>query len=132
MNDQGDPMHIDDASVPKETDPTTSMRDVAGLGHRVRKRRGVKNMSLRQLAQDAEVSPSLLSKFENGTTNVSVGVLRKIADALSMSVPALFDTQSDGSVNIGRNDSRRGVGYAAGFESTRLIRPHLAPVGSEV
>jgi len=122
-------MELESSPTSEKTSAGTSIRDVADLGARVRKRRKIKNMSLRQLAYEIEVSPSLLSKFENGATNVSVAVLRKLADALAMSVPDLFDDQFDAPVSIAQPDWRRGVRYAEGFEITLLTRPHVAPVG---
>ena len=47
-------------------------------------------LSLRDLAERAEVSPSLLSKIENGKANPSVRSLHSIAEALSLPLTYFF------------------------------------------
>lgn len=48
-------------------------------------------MSLRSLAQAVGASPSFISQFELGHSSASVGMLRRIADALSLTMADLFD-----------------------------------------
>ena len=65
--------------------------EVSALGARVRELRQQRWMTLRDLAAAAGVSPSLVSQFERGQANVSVGVLRRIAQALGLATADLFD-----------------------------------------
>lgn len=63
----------------------------ADLGHRLRLRRKVRNMSLQEVADRAEISIGLLSQIERGLTTPSVRSLSAICRALEMPVGWLFD-----------------------------------------
>lgn len=54
------------------------------LGERVRELRALRHMSTRQLAELAGISAGYVSQIENGQANVSLDVLRKIADAFGV------------------------------------------------
>jgi transcriptional regulator with XRE-family HTH domain len=60
------------------------------IGEKLRTARMDQTMSLRELAEKAEVSASLLSQIENGKANPSVRSLYSIAAALSLSVDYFF------------------------------------------
>lgn len=60
------------------------------IGEKLRAARNRQQLSLRELAERAEVSPSLLSKIENGKANPSVRTLHSLAEALSVPVHHLF------------------------------------------
>jgi transcriptional regulator with XRE-family HTH domain len=64
--------------------------DVLNIGAKFRAARLKQNMSLRELAAKADVSPSLLSQIENGRANPSVMTLYNVAGALSVSVTYFF------------------------------------------
>ena len=61
-----------------------------GIGEKLRTARMDQNMSLRELAEKAEVSASLLSQIENDKANPSVRSLYSIAAALSLPVDYFF------------------------------------------
>jgi transcriptional regulator with XRE-family HTH domain len=61
-----------------------------GIGEKLRAARVDQNLSLRDLAAKAEVSPSLLSQIENGKINPSVRSLHSIADALAVPIDYFF------------------------------------------
>jgi transcriptional regulator with XRE-family HTH domain len=61
-----------------------------GLGMRLRQGREQAGMSLRGLARDVGVSPSLVSQIEHGIVTPSVGTLYAIANALGLVVDDLF------------------------------------------
>jgi transcriptional regulator with XRE-family HTH domain len=65
---------------------TTSERD--GLIRAFRKQRG---LSLRELASKSGLSPSLVSQVERGISEPSISSLRKIAEALDVSIFYLLD-----------------------------------------
>jgi transcriptional regulator with XRE-family HTH domain/quercetin dioxygenase-like cupin family protein len=69
------------------------MTDVAmdGLGARLKDVRLHAGMSLRELARQAEVSPSFISQIENGKSQPSVASLYTLARLLSVSIDELFD-----------------------------------------
>jgi transcriptional regulator with XRE-family HTH domain/quercetin dioxygenase-like cupin family protein len=60
------------------------------IGDKLRTARLNQNMSLRELAEKAEVSASLLSQIENGKANPSVRSLYSIAAALSLPVDSFL------------------------------------------
>lgn len=66
-----------------------------GMGEKLRAARVDQNMSLRELAEKAEVSASLLSQIENGKANPSVRSLYSIAAALSLPVDYFFPEDGD-------------------------------------
>jgi transcriptional regulator with XRE-family HTH domain len=68
------------------------------IGEKLRRARLEHNLSLRELAEKAEVSASLLSQIENGKANPSVRSLYSIAAALSLPTNYFFpDSDGNGS-----------------------------------
>lgn len=60
------------------------------LGRKVKELREARGLSLKALAERAEVSESFISQVERGVANPSVASLRRLAEALDASVGALF------------------------------------------
>jgi transcriptional regulator with XRE-family HTH domain len=65
------------------------------LGARLKELRKKAGLSLRELARQAEVSPSLVSQIENGKSRPSVSTLYSFAQLLDVSVDELFDTDEE-------------------------------------
>lgn len=63
---------------------------VEGLGEYLRDQRGQAQMSLRQLAELADVSNPYLSQIERGLRRPSAEVLQQIAKALRISAESLY------------------------------------------
>ena len=61
----------------------------AGLGERLREKRRDTGMSLRALAAEARVSPSLVSGVERGVVQPSIASLQKLSSALGTTLTAL-------------------------------------------
>ena len=57
-----------------------------GLGFGIRSERLRQGLTLAQVAEQAELSPSALSQIERGVTDPSIGSLRRIASALKRAV----------------------------------------------
>lgn len=72
----------------------------SGLGVRLRHARLVAGLTLRQLAQKAECSESLISKIEHGQNMPSLTMLHRLAAALDTSIGALTtdDAPSEGPI----------------------------------
>jgi transcriptional regulator with XRE-family HTH domain len=68
---------------------TASPKTSGGLGQRLRERRAEQGMSLRALATEAGVSPSLVSGVERGLVQPSIASLQKLSSALGTTVTAL-------------------------------------------
>ena len=60
----------------------TSAVETNGLGVGIRAERLRQGLTLAQVAEQAELSPSALSQIERGVTDPSIGSLRRIASAL--------------------------------------------------
>jgi DNA-binding XRE family transcriptional regulator len=63
------------------------------IGYRVKERRLAEGLTLRDLAQRADLTASFLSQVERGRTSVSIVSLRRIAEGLG--VPVLYFLQED-------------------------------------
>lgn len=72
------------------------MQSPGELGHRVRAYRLRRRMSLRELAERADVSASFLSQLERGRSSASIASLARIAGGLSIAIADLFDTAAIG------------------------------------
>lgn len=92
------------------------------LGQRVRSARAGRGMTMKQLAQDADISLPYLSRVEKGDGNISIAVLHKLAAALSLPADSLLS-----------DNERYGTDYALIIEllkrqpplQLREIRKHL-------
>ncbi|SEF52039.1 Helix-turn-helix [Thermomonospora echinospora] len=55
----------------------------------------MRKMPLRELAERAGASPSFVSQLERGRTSASIGMLRRIAGALGLTVADLFTEENE-------------------------------------
>lgn len=76
----------------------TNPQHARAIGEKLRAVRQERQMSLRELANRAEVSASMISQIETGKVFPSVRSLYSLADALDVSVDYFFPEQSDGPV----------------------------------
>lgn len=72
-----------------------SHEQVLVIGAKLRTARRQQELSLRELAARAEVSPSLLSQIENGKTNPSVLTLHNVATALDVPITYFFPSPDE-------------------------------------
>ena len=68
-----------------------SARSEHSIGDRVRAKRTAQGLSVRALAQRANVSASMISGIENDAKSPSIGTLMALAQALGMSLSQLVD-----------------------------------------
>jgi transcriptional regulator with XRE-family HTH domain len=67
------------------------------IGHRIKARRKQLDLSLRDLAERADLTASFLSQVERGKANVSIDSLRRIAEAMNVSMLRFLEpAASDG------------------------------------
>src|SRR4030065_1423187 len=64
------------------------------IGQRIKQARKANNMSLRNLAEKAEISAMAISKYERDLDTPSSGVLVRLAQALGVSIDFLFRPQT--------------------------------------
>jgi len=60
------------------------------VGERLRALRGFRRLTLRTVAERSGLSESFISQVERGRSNASIGSLKRIADALAVSMSDLF------------------------------------------
>ncbi|WP_430646142.1 helix-turn-helix domain-containing protein [Agromyces sp. GXS1127] len=94
-----------------------------GVGEQVRRYRTARRMSQRALGAQAGVTSGFLSQLETGRANASVATLRRLADALGVS---LGDLVAPGPVPAGRvvrAGSRRRLSASDGMVKWFLTEP---------
>lgn len=62
------------------------------LGQQIRQVRKTRGLTLQQVARKVGLTPGAISLIEHGRSNPSVGTLKRIADALGITVGSLFDS----------------------------------------
>ena len=63
------------------------------IGEQIKTVREAKGLSQKQVALSINMDPSQYSKIEKGKTDPSISTLEKVADALNVSLPELFQSQ---------------------------------------
>lgn len=107
-----------------ETDPRRSR----AIGEKLRSIRQQRRMSLRELAERAEVSASMLSQIETGKAFPSVRSLYSIADALGVPVDYFFPSE-DGAVALTASEMREAsTGRASAALESTILAQAAAPV----
>lgn len=89
------------------------------LGQRLKDVRVRAGMTLRELARQADVSPSLISQIENGKSQPSVATLYAFSRLLNVSVDELFEEEAGAEV----------VAAAKGNGAAVAVAPDAAPNG---
>lgn len=84
------------------------------IGDRLRELRTARGVSLRALAEQAGVSPTLLSQIERGVTEPSLATLRRLAGVFGESIASLFAEPAAPSVWISRPGQRSTLGAPRG------------------
>ena len=80
------------------------------IGLKMKHMRLLKGLTLKQLAELAGCSESLLSRIENGNANPSIKMMHRVALALGMPVSGLFQENVDPSDVVMRRGERPTVG----------------------
>lgn len=79
------------------------------IGDKILKFRKNQNLSIRELAELANVTPSMLSQIERGLANPSVNSLKSIASALNVPIFTFFTSEVVKEDLIVRSDNRKKV-----------------------
>lgn len=93
------------------------------LGERLRELRLRHQLTLRELATEAEVSPALLSQLENGVTDPSLSTLRKLAGVFHAEVSTLFSEPNAPMVHLSRPGERMRLTAPLGEISYERLTP---------
>jgi transcriptional regulator with XRE-family HTH domain len=71
-----------------------------GIGYKIKRIRKDKNISREYLAEKLGVKPPTISRYENGTRELNVKTLNKIANILDISASELIEQESNNAINI--------------------------------
>src|SRR2546422_3484867 len=94
---------------------------VTALGDRIRALRNERELQQRQLAEKAELTPSMVSQIESGRLTPSLNTLRKLADALGVTIAAFFDGQPTGSLVVSRKRDHPVVSFDGASEQWAVL-----------
>lgn len=83
--------------------------DNIDVGEKISHIRKEKNLSIRDLAKMADVTPSLLSQLERGLSNPSLNTIKAISKALDVPLFSFFVNEVDNKELIVKKDNRRKV-----------------------
>ena len=81
------------------------------VGERLRELRLFRRCTLRTIAERAGVSESFLSQVERGRSSASIASLRRIADALGVTMADLFDPDGNPSPQVLKRDERPALSF---------------------
>jgi transcriptional regulator with XRE-family HTH domain len=112
------------------SEPTIAVTDIDGvaratLGSRLRDARERVRLSTRDVAARAGVSAGFISQLENGKCGVSVGVLKRISAAVSISVADLLSDEAPVSRPVLRAHERPIFSSDSGLQKVLLSRPPI-------
>ena len=94
--------------MPSSAPDVTTEVDV---GRRLREIRRLRRATLRTVAERSGLSESFLSQVERGRSNASIASLRRIADALRVSVSDLFEPNGPPQPRVLRRDDRPALSF---------------------
>jgi transcriptional regulator with XRE-family HTH domain len=94
------------------------------IGHKLRKRRGDFDLSLRDLAQKTGLTASYLSQIERGIVSPSLNSLRRIAECLEVPLLFLLSDTSKRSPVV-RADARPRIDLEQSAVSYQMLTPGL-------
>lgn len=103
----------------------------AEIGVRLRSRRRVRGLSLKDVATRAGLSIGMVSQVERGQVSPSIRSLRAICDALEMPVIWLFEQHDQQELDdrdiVVRNSARRELSYDNGALRKEILTPDTQP-----
>jgi transcriptional regulator with XRE-family HTH domain len=91
------------------------------LGDRIRALRVERALRQRQLAEKADLTPSMVSQIESGRLSPSLHTLGKLAGALGVTIGALFDGQPAGSIHVTRKKEYPVVSFDGSSERWSVL-----------
>jgi len=94
---------------------------VTSLGARIKALRLERQLQQRQLAEKAELTPSLVSQIESGRLTPSLHTLGKIAAALAVPIASLFDSVTSGKIAVTRQRDYPKVSFDGSAERWAVL-----------
>jgi len=97
------------------------------IGARLRHARLLNQLRLKDVAEKAGCSESMLSKIENERAVPSLTTLHRLCKSLNLSVSSLFNSETVEPWTIMRPDQRRTIGHAKAAGSEGVLAEVLIP-----
>jgi transcriptional regulator with XRE-family HTH domain len=94
---------------------------MTALGQRVRMLRVERQLQQRQLAEKADLTPSMVSQIESGRLTPSLHTVGKIAAALGVPIATLFDGRPAGQISISHNRDYPKVSFDGSSEQWAVL-----------
>jgi transcriptional regulator with XRE-family HTH domain len=91
------------------------------LGARIKTLRTERELQQRQLAEKAELTPSMVSQIESGRLTPSLNTLGRIASALGVSIATLFDGQAPSRIQVTRRKDCPTVSFDGSSERWTVL-----------
>jgi len=91
------------------------------LGARIKALRKERELQQRQLAEKAELTPSMVSQIESGRLTPSLHTVGKLAAALGVPIAVLFDGQPAGSIVVSRRKDYPVVSFEGSSERWAVL-----------
>lgn len=94
---------------------------MTALGTRIKGLRAERELQQRQLAEKAQLTPSMVSQIESGRLTPSLHTLGRIAAALGVPIASLFDGQPAGSIVVSRKKDYPVVSFDGSSERWAVL-----------
>jgi transcriptional regulator with XRE-family HTH domain len=94
---------------------------VTALGGRIKHLRAERGLQQRQLAEKADLTPSMVSQIESGRLTPSLNTLGRVAAALGVPIASLFDGQAAGSIVVSRKKDYPVVSFDGASERWAVL-----------
>ena len=98
---------------------------MTALGGRIKGLRAERLLQQRQLAEKANLTPSMVSQIESGRLTPSLHTLGRIAAALGVPIASLFDGQPAGSIVVARKKDYPVVSFDGSSERWAVLSAGL-------
>ena len=94
---------------------------MTALGTRIKSLRSERGLQQRQLAEKADLTPSMVSQIESGRLTPSLHALGRVAAALGVPIATLFDGQPEGSIVVSRKKDYPVVSFDGSSERWAVL-----------
>ena len=94
---------------------------MTALGARIKSLRNERGLQQLQLAEKADLTPSMVSQIESGRLTPSLHTLGKVAVALGVPIASLFDGQPEGSIVVSRRTDYPVVSFDGSSERWAVL-----------
>jgi transcriptional regulator with XRE-family HTH domain len=113
-----------------ESDQDSEFNPEVDIGEQLRELRQVKNLTLKEVAEQVGISVGYLSQIERNQSRLPIGVLKKISDVLGVHMNWFFQNAADGDPAerdvVVRAGNRRKMSFTGLGITEELLSPNLS------